>query len=325
MNGLYLNHCTTFSESFKGTCRTTKDCVLSFDTAADYFGNCDDIPNNTKSKYSRNNIFDQPCIFPFKYKGITYQTCTFVRRYDSKSKAIDPDEPWCATEVDSNGEMSEGKWGICDVNIASVTKTKSSCPIPPLTCGVPVRTRTTTQALKKIVDKLKEKDDKASIFDTDILQMPWMVTIGKYSGGKWEHRCAGSLLTKNHVLTAARCFDYFGPDHAGEGAYVMRFGATNILEEGEETINRGIDQFKVHPKYEKGKPYFDVGLAITSYDIDFTAYIRPICLPTESSDNADLGLGDSVTLSGWGKDYDKTGRNFNINRKIQLSEANVST
>ena len=179
----------TFSESFV-SCRTAKDCErlnLANRTSSD-FGNCDTEYwpfRPGKPKYSRNNEFDTPCVFPFKYKGITYQSCTFVRRYDNNSKeAIEPDEPWCATGIDSQGNVIEGKWGVCDVSIASVDIEKSSCPISPLTCGIPVRTRTTTAALKQITDKLKNKNEKASIFDTDILQMPWMVTIGKYSGGK---------------------------------------------------------------------------------------------------------------------------------------------
>ena len=97
------------------------------------------------------------------------------------AKAIDPGEPWCATEVHpSDNTVKEGKWGVCAVNILSVDIKNSSCPISPPTCGVPVRTRTTPEALNEIKKKLGNKN-AISIFDTDILQMPWMVTIGKYT------------------------------------------------------------------------------------------------------------------------------------------------
>jgi len=43
---------------------------------------------------------DGPCIFPFKYKGHLYQTCT----------TDDDTEPWCATEVDGFGEMDDWKY-----------------------------------------------------------------------------------------------------------------------------------------------------------------------------------------------------------------------
>merc|ERR1719210_1269858 len=44
----------------------------------------------------------KPCVFPFKYAAIEYQTCTWVGH-----TAL-----WCATEVDSDGTWT--KWGECN-------------------------------------------------------------------------------------------------------------------------------------------------------------------------------------------------------------------
>ena len=46
------------------------------------------------------------CIFPFSYKGKTYLECTA----DHSSNQAE----WCATQVDSDGEVIDGQWGDCD-------------------------------------------------------------------------------------------------------------------------------------------------------------------------------------------------------------------
>ena len=43
------------------------------------------------------------CIFPFSYKGVTYQSCT-------KTDSV---LAWCATEVTSSGKVVNKKWGDC--------------------------------------------------------------------------------------------------------------------------------------------------------------------------------------------------------------------
>jgi len=45
------------------------------------------------------------CIFPFQYKGVTYNSCTTV---DSANEAA-----WCATEVQASGEVVNNKWEDC--------------------------------------------------------------------------------------------------------------------------------------------------------------------------------------------------------------------
>mmetsp|Transcript_87522 Transcript_87522/g.203594 ORF Transcript_87522/g.203594 Transcript_87522/m.203594 type:complete len:712 (-) Transcript_87522:444-2579(-) len=45
------------------------------------------------------------CVFPFKYKDITYEGCTPVDRTFGGL--------WCATEVDGSSHLVEGKWGEC--------------------------------------------------------------------------------------------------------------------------------------------------------------------------------------------------------------------
>ena len=57
-----------------------------------------------------------PCIFPFKFDQVTYNSCTYKSASDGK--------PWCSTKVDKNGShiSKKGFWGHCSINcpIASI-------------------------------------------------------------------------------------------------------------------------------------------------------------------------------------------------------------
>jgi hypothetical protein len=54
----------------------------------------------------------EPCIFPFKVYGNTYNECSWVDAPDDKA--------WCSTQVDADGHHLQGKRGICGPR----------CPIP---------------------------------------------------------------------------------------------------------------------------------------------------------------------------------------------------
>ena len=60
------------------------------------------------------------CIFPFKYKGKTYNECVWFRNED---------DPWCSTNVTETGHHIQGKkqYGYCGHN----------CPIPQKPKGKP--------------------------------------------------------------------------------------------------------------------------------------------------------------------------------------------
>ena len=45
------------------------------------------------------------CIFPFKYKGKSYSSCTKVESANGAG--------WCATEVDSAGQVVRNRWEDC--------------------------------------------------------------------------------------------------------------------------------------------------------------------------------------------------------------------
>ena len=57
---------------------------------------------------------NKPCIFPFRYNGVTYNTCTLV--------SSDENKPWCSTLVDENNNHvpGGGHYGDCG----------PKCPLP---------------------------------------------------------------------------------------------------------------------------------------------------------------------------------------------------
>ena len=61
---------------------------------------------------------NRPCIFPFRFKGKSYNTCTLKDAEYTNNKA------WCSTQVDKfeNHISGQGKWGNCG----------QGCPFPDL-------------------------------------------------------------------------------------------------------------------------------------------------------------------------------------------------
>ena len=82
-------------------------------------------------------------------------------------------------------------------------------------------------------------------------------------------------------------------------SWSLRVGEFDIQAENmsRRGFDLGIDEILVHPKYKKGKAYFDVA-AILTKTIKFTSFVRPICLPSMSSSNPDEHAKISVELIG---------------------------
>ena len=62
----------------------------------------------------------QNCLFPFNFKGVTYNSCTKASKLLHKKDNSETESPWCALEVNQYGQVIVGKWGDCDPNCAIV-------------------------------------------------------------------------------------------------------------------------------------------------------------------------------------------------------------
>ena len=59
----------------------------------------------------------EPCVFPFKYGGQTFNRCTST---DAETGSV-----WCATKVDDEGVVVEGRWGDCSEGCPGASEYKN--------------------------------------------------------------------------------------------------------------------------------------------------------------------------------------------------------
>lgn len=153
--------------------------------------------------------------------------------------------------------------------------------------------------------------------------MPWMVSLGGYlSRNKWEHQCGGSLVTNRHVITAAHCLDYIADKDYLQG-FKMRFGATDLWS-SQAGVERKVANYYAHPNYD-GRAYFDVGIVVADKLIEYTATVRPICLPMRPIDDLDALADDFVNLAGWGLKYNKADGKYDLDSTMKLASLQVSS
>ncbi|KAL1484080.1 hypothetical protein MTO96_012069 [Rhipicephalus appendiculatus] len=121
-------------------------------------------------------------------------------------------------------------------------------------------------------------------------QFPWMVYLDLLANDGAGYFCAGSILTRRHILTAAHCTEV-------EGEPVVKIDA--YYGNPDRTRGRMLRVTKMirHPRYERWTLYSDIAILVVEKPFQYGSNARPLCIPVAPMNI----LGTETILAGWGR------------------------
>ncbi|KAK4881496.1 hypothetical protein RN001_004815 [Aquatica leii] len=159
---------------------------------------------------------------------------------------------------------------------------------------------------------------------SDIYEFPWMVALKykKYDGSDGGFRCGGTLINKNHVLTAAQCLHIKGYNltEARLGEWRISTNEDCIQDTASDKVcaDKVIDLKIVneipHPFYSIKSGNNDIALLTLETNLKFTDFVRPICLPP--ADLPEPEPGSLLDISGWG--FTEEGKPSDYKKKVKI-------
>ncbi|XP_009893035.1 PREDICTED: transmembrane protease serine 5-like, partial [Charadrius vociferus] len=119
---------------------------------------------------------------------------------------------------------------------------------------------------------------------------PWQVSL--YHGS--QHRCGGSVLAHQWIVTAAHCLHSYRRLQAS--AWLVFAG---VIAHGSIKQEAGVSVKKIiyHPLYNDNSLDYDIALMKLQVPLNFSDAIRAVCLPPS---HQDLLQGTQCWVSGWG-------------------------
>ncbi|KAG8236116.1 hypothetical protein J437_LFUL000479 [Ladona fulva] len=114
----------------------------------------------------------------------------------------------------------------------------------------------------------------------ELHEWPWIAAL--FNGGR--QFCGGSLIDSTHILSAAHCIAHMSSWDVSR--LTVRLGDHDIKTNSETR----------HIEKKVKRLYNDVAILTLDSPVTFSQHVKPICLPTGSSQYA----GQTATVIGWG-------------------------
>ncbi|KAG8009161.1 Testisin, partial [Nibea albiflora] len=140
---------------------------------------------------------------------------------------------------------------------------------------------------------------------------PWQVSVHFLVSGRGIHICGGTLISDQWVLTAAHCILT-----TSTSPWVLYFGRETQSGPNVNEVKRTVSQIIVHPNYNNSLLNNDIALMKLSTPVNFSDYIRPVCL---ASNTSEFHNSTSCWSTGWGA----LGMNESLPNSFPLQEIQI--
>ncbi|KAG7303352.1 hypothetical protein JYU34_011842 [Plutella xylostella] len=131
-------------------------------------------------------------------------------------------------------------------------------------------------------------------------EWPWLVAIYKSEGSQLKYVCAGTLVSQLHVVTAAHCMKQRSSFTKKNDLWV-RVGVFDLGDwDDDETSLRNVADAHMHEKYNPANYANDILILTFTKKVDYSLYIRPICLWTGPPELEKV-VDKTGVVTGWGK------------------------
>ncbi|NXM74532.1 TMPS5 protease, partial [Serilophus lunatus] len=119
---------------------------------------------------------------------------------------------------------------------------------------------------------------------------PWQVSVCQGS----QHRCGGSVLAREWIVTAAHCVHSSRRPQASAWLVFAGFLSHGSIR---QEVGLPVQDIISHPLYNDNSLDYDIALMKLRVPLNFSDAIRAVCLPPS---HQDLLQGTQCWVSGWG-------------------------
>merc|ERR1712121_35019 len=271
-----------FPDNYPNRYRCTWRFRVAPNTNVSMFCESFDVHSSDRFCITKWNPYSRRCYYGTKMEGFT-----FPFNFGTSGNRGSWISMWFGS-----GFRNTGGGFRCIVSGAGAPSTTMAPTAPPASptpsTAAPMTTTTTGSTSRCSCGQVNRGSRIVGGQETEVNEYPWQVGLVSSRGRR--PFCGGSLISNQHVLTAAHCT-------AGGSTASIRvlLGEHDTSDSVAKIVT--ISAITNHPNYNSRTFNNDFSILTLSSPVTFSNIVAPVCLPADMSE---LYVGRVATVTGWG-------------------------